>query len=143
MPVTFDGTDGVASLPFRGLDKSFLFKTRVTVPVTAVSTDIIQCVNIPAGMLVKGIGMLMVTAATATTLTCTVGDGAGAASWDASTLDLKSAAGTWTMSTPSDTYPALGGKYYSAADTIDITVTVNTLTVGAVFDLYVEGINID
>lgn len=140
MAVTFDRTDGVASIPFRGLDKYYVLKSRITVPTTAVSTDIIQCVNIPAGTLVKSVGILMNTAATATTLTCTVGDGATADGWDAS-VNLKGTAGTWTMSTPSDTFPALGGKYYSSADTIDITVTVNTLTVGAVFDIFVECIN--
>ena len=142
MAVTFDRTDGVASLPFSGLDKAFLLNSRITVPATAVSTDVVQSVNIPAGTWVKGYAMLMVTPATATSISCTVGDGATADGWDAS-VDLKGAAGTWTMSTPSDTYPALGGKYYPAADTIDITVTVNTLTVGAVFDIFVECVNMN
>ena len=135
MAVTFDKTAGVASIPWDGLNKPYRLDNKVTIPVGAVSTDIIQCLPVKAGTLVLDAYVKMITPATATAISATVGDGATADGYDAS-IDLKGAAGVLYKSNPADTYPAAGGKYYSADDTIDLVVTVNTMTVAAVIEVY-------
>lgn len=142
MAVTFDKTNGVAGIPFEGLNKTYRLDNRITIPAAAVSTDIIQCLPVKAGTLVLGVYEKIVTPATATSISATVGDGDTANGYDAS-VDLKGAAGAVTKSTPSDTYPAAGGKYYSADDTIDLVVTVNTMTVGAVLDIYADCLDLN
>lgn len=142
MAVTFDLTNGVAGIPFAGLNKVYRLSNRITIPAGAVSTDIIKCLPVLSGTLVMNVYEKIVTAATATSITATVGDGDTANGFDAS-IDLKGTAGTVTKSTPSDTFPAAGGKYYSANDTIDLVVTVNTMTVGAVIDIYADCIDLN
>jgi len=74
------------------------------------------------------------------TLTATVGDGAGAASWDAE-VNLNAAAGTSTIGTNgTDAYVANPGKVYTAADTIDLTMSANA---GDAAKLLVQAICID
>ena len=142
MAVTFDKTAGIACIPWDGLNKPYRLDNKVTIPVTAVSTDIIQCLPVKAGTVVLGVYEKIVTPATATSISATVGDGATADGYDAS-IDLKGVAGTVTKSTPADTYPAAGGKYYPADDTIDLVVTVNTMTVGAVIEVFADCLDLN
>ena len=91
------------------------------------TTDIIQCLDIPAGMLVKNVFIKIVRAATATTLTCSVGHGGAAASWNANTTDLDAVVGTLAYGVvDSDAFATAQGFLYTGADTIDITL--NTVT---------------
>ena len=93
-----------------------------------VATDIVQALKIPANCTVKDVDVRIVTAQGATA-TATVGDGSGANSWDAST-NLNATAGTNTSSLKgTDAYAY--GKYYAAADTIDLVLghTVDTAVI--------------
>jgi hypothetical protein len=87
-----------------------------------VASSVIEALKIPAGALVHNVRVLVLTAEGGT-LTATVGDGAGANSWDAAT-NLNSA-GTVTAGLPGTDAYATAGKYYSAADTIDLTLSAN------------------
>jgi len=127
--VTFDlaTKSGVATLA--GQNRQFVIEDFIDVPDGAVSTDILQSLNIPAGTYVRNVFVEIIEACVATSITATVGDGAGANSWDAST-NLAAVAGTITGGAGgTDTYVTTG-KLYTAADTIDLVVTVNTMTAG-------------
>lgn len=93
-----------------------------------VSTDILQCLDIPANMFVLNVFSKIKEASTATTLTATLGDGAGAASWDGA-IDLEGTAGTVGYAIGgTDAYATPNGKLYATADTIDLVLTVDTVT---------------
>jgi hypothetical protein len=93
------------------------------------TTDIIQCLDIPAGMHVKNVFTKIVRAATGTTLTCSVGDADSAAGWNANTTNLKAALGTIECGVGGTDALVTAGKLYAAADTIDLTLnTVTSIT---------------
>lgn len=91
---------------------------------TSVSAaDVVQALKIPANSLVTDVYVIVRTAEGAT-CTATVGDGDGTNSWDAST-NLNATAGTVTSGAEgTDTYAV--GKFYSSADTIDLTMGHDT-----------------
>lgn len=91
------------------------------------STDVIQVLPIPKGAFVFSVGTYVHTVSTGTGDINSVGDGSAVDGWIAADLVCDSAADT-SHSLVSDTYPALGGKLYTAADTIDFTMktAVNT-----------------
>lgn len=103
-----------------------------------VSTaDVVQVLDIPAGMIVNAVGWRVNTAYT--TSSCSgyswdVGDGADADGWLTTVYFSGNASGV--SSTYEDGVAGVyqttsGGKYYSAADTIDITVqTIAAGTIG-------------
>jgi hypothetical protein len=91
----------------------------------ADASDTIQALKIPAGALVKNVWVTVLTAEGGAT-TATVGDGDGADSWDAST-NLNAAANTVTAGLPGTDAYATAGKYYAAADTIDLVLSANAL----------------
>ena len=97
---------------------------KIDFSVTPVdAADVVQVLKIPKGALVTNVAVIVKTAEGAT-CTVTVGDAAGANSWDAS-VDLNAAAGTATYSAAgTDAYAY--GKYYAAADTIDFTMGHDT-----------------
>jgi len=102
--------------------------------LTPTNSDVLQCLKVGAGMLVTNVRVAIVTASGGT-LTATAGDGDGANSWDAST-NLNATAGTVTAGLAgTDTY-ATAGKLYTAADTIDLTLSNNTPGTTGVF--YIE-----
>jgi hypothetical protein len=136
MAVTFDEIEGSACIPLDTVPKMYVIKNRVTLDSTAVSTDIVQALPVRASTVVLGTYIKMVTAAVGTTCTATVGITGGTANGFDASVDLKSVAGSVIQSTPSDTYPAAGGFYTAAADTIDLVVTVDTLTTFPVFDIW-------
>ena len=94
------------------------------------ASSVVQCLKIPAGALVTNVRVTMLTPEDSTS-TATVGDGAGAGDWDAS-IDLEGAANTVYAGLPgTDTY-ATAGKYYAAADTIDLTLSANDVDTGRI-----------
>ena len=106
-----------------------------------VASDVVQALKIPAGAFVTRVGVLAITAEGGT-LTATVGDGAGAASWkDAVDLnDLTGGAHSGPMYTndlDSGTDAYGEGKYYGSADTIDLTMSANVGDT-AVFTVWAE-----
>jgi hypothetical protein len=90
--------------------------------------DVIQCIDIPAGTLVRNVYVTIDTASAATALTATVGDGGSAAGWDAE-VDFEAAAGTTTYGAVGTDARALAHGYlYTSADTVDFVLTVDTVT---------------
>src|ERR1035441_8899099 len=70
MGVTTTAVLGTAAVPYRGLGKSFITPPgTITVPLSAVTNDIVQCVPYLKGWLIGGIIVKMLTRGTATTIT--------------------------------------------------------------------------
>lgn len=105
-------------------DNVFCMRNRVSL-VGLATGEVVQCLSVPAGTLVLWVLTRVVTPETCGVSTATVGDGAGANSWDASvSFGTGTTAGDVAASVAgTDTY-ATTGKLYSTADTIDITITV-------------------
>ena len=97
------------------------FRNRVNL-VGMATGEVVQCLSIPAGMLVLNVMTRVITPETCGATTATVGDGAGANSWDAS-INLAAAAGTVYAGVGGTDAYVTPGKLYTA-DTIDITLTV-------------------
>lgn len=128
---TVDKTVGSA-IPLDGPGKSYVMSNIVDFSDTDLSglasTDIIQCLDIPAKTMVYDVFVEIVTASVATTLTGTVGDAADPNGWDAA-VDFEAAAETITKAaTGTDAYATSNGKFYDAADTIDVVATVTSIT---------------
>jgi hypothetical protein len=107
------------------------------------ANEVIQSITVPAGMFVQKVLVKILTAATATGLTMSVGDGDDTDGFDTS-VDLAATAGTITYNGNASTAAAThgdgaanvltdaysAGKAYTAADTIDLKVlTYNTVSV--------------
>lgn len=127
---TLDKTNGDPGIPWNGTQKMYVVSNAVDITNVA-NGDVIQALDIKAKTFVFDVFVEIVTAAgSATTATATVGDGSGASGWDAET-NLAAAAATLTHgASGTDTY-ATSGKYYSAADTIDLTATVSAGPISA------------
>lgn len=97
------------------------FRNRVSI-VGLATAEVVQCLSIPAGMLVLNVMVKVVTPEASGAATATIGDGAGANSWDAST-NLAAAAGTVTAGVGGTDAYVTTGKLY-AADTIDAVLTL-------------------
>lgn len=89
------------------------------------AADVFEIIDIPEKCLVVAAGINPVEAGDATTATLTLGDGDDAALYDA---------GFDPTQVATDGVPVLTSKYYPAADTIDLTLSVltGTLTTGKV-----------
>jgi len=85
------------------------------------AADVVECLKIPADMLVTNVSTYVITA-DGETCTATLGDGDGAAEWKDS-INLNSTGGYYAVS-GTDDYSE--GKYYSANDTIDLTMGHDT-----------------
>lgn len=108
----------------KGADKFFILENVVDLAGVATG-DVVQCLAIGAKTLVQNVFVEVLTP-TGLTSTATVGDGAGANSFDAS-MDLNAAAGTRTFGVGgTDAYVSADGKYYASADTIDLTCTITS-----------------
>lgn len=97
------------------------------IDLTGVATgDVLQAIYVPAGTYVRNV-FVKVDTPTGLTSTATVGHGGAASSWDAE-VDLNATADTITFGiNGTDTFVLNdGGKYYSAADTIDLTCTITS-----------------
>lgn len=89
----------------------------------SASGDTVQCLNVPAGAFVTRVGILVITVEDST-LTCTIGDGADPNGWQASNVNLENLG--MTVSDLDESADAYGeGKYYPAADTIDVVMSAN------------------
>ncbi len=110
-------------------EKEYWLSRQLTVPANTVANDVFQALLIPAGTLVTQVKVIIITAGAGTTFTVDVGDDAGANSWDAA-IDLKGTANTvYSSLEATDAYGP--GKYYSAANTIDIKTNTATSVTGA------------
>lgn len=116
-----------AVVPYSGINKHFTIENTITIPTGIAAGDIFQAIPVKAGWLVLGTVWKPVTAATATTLTLLVGITGGTV--DGFDANIDGTATTVVKSTPSDTYPAAGGFYVTADDTID--VEAHAYTAGA------------
>lgn len=138
MAITYDLSIGSAGVPASGLNKGYIISNTIDLSdmdTKPVSTDVIQALKIGAKTYVQNVFVEIVTASAATTLTATVGDGTDPNGWDTA-VDLEGTAGTITYAlgaltdgTPNvftDAYA--NGIVYSAADTIDLVMTVDTVT---------------
>ena len=97
----------------------------------AASADVVQALKIGANETILEVDTRVITAE-GPTCTASVGDGSGAASWDAS-VDLNGAANVCTRSAVGTDAYATTGKFYSVADTIDLTMSNAAAT--AVFEV--------
>jgi len=102
-----------------------------------VSTDVIECLQIPKNMFVSNVFVRIKTPSVATALTATVGDGVDPKGYDAS-IDLEAAAGATTCGVGGTDDLVTAGKLYTAADTIDLVLTVNTITSLGEFDIIAQ-----
>ncbi len=133
---TIDKTNGTG-IPLSGTTKDYTISNTIVMSAIAglLTGDVIQALNVKAGTLVRKVLVKINTALTGTSGSVTVGDGADADGFDTA-VDLKGAAGTisqtqlgLTEATPNTLIDAFAaGKVYTAADTIDLTLTSDTVT---------------
>lgn len=134
---TFDKTNGSGGVPIAATSRDYVISNTIDLAaITGLATgDTIQALNVEAGTLVKKVLVKIDTALVGTSGSVTVGDGTNAAGWDTS-VDLKGTAGTvsqtqlgLTEGMPNTLVDAFAaGKVYTAADTIDLVLTSNTVT---------------
>lgn len=96
--------------------------------VTGAANDIVQCLAIPADTLVTSVILEVTTVSGVASSTIDIGDGDDADGWDA-TVDANSTGltngdGAFCMQTA-------GGKLYTTADTIDMTVNTASAVLSA------------
>ncbi len=125
------------AIPVNGLDRFFVVEKTFTAPAVPVSTDIIQCLQIPANCLVMQVQSEIVTPATGDALTLNVGITGDDPNGFDNAVDMTAVAGTITQGKPgTDAYLTAGGKDIAASDTIDIAwATVTNITAGGSFIL--------
>ena len=130
---TVDYTKNIVQQPPHAF--TFIVKRRISFAALAASSaDVIQCVSVPAQTFVHQV-MVQVVTAEGATCTAKVGDGVDDDGFDAST-NLNATAGTVTNGVPgTDAYLTAGGRPYTSADTIDLTLGNNAAT--AVVDIFV------
>ena len=142
MPTTYDltGQSGAGSaVPINGTNRRGQVTATITVPLLGVTNDILQCIPIKKGQKCHGISMVIVTAGAGTTVALDIGITGGTAAGFDSQVDAKAAAGTVTQSVLADTYPAAGGFYATADDTIDILLhTITAMTTAPVVKLIAD-----
>jgi hypothetical protein len=137
---TTDMTDGQVGMQALRIGKDGTIRKRFTIPLAKqVASDVLQLLAVKAGWLVKQVHIIMVTPTTGDALTANFGDDGAAAGFDAA-MSLKGAAGTRTYGIDgTDAYITSAGRYYPAANTIDLAfVTVTNPAGDVVFDLIAE-----
>ena len=125
---------GTAAYPANDLNKSVrvemvldfpkIIAARTAAGATALAaSDVMEIIPIPAGTIVSNVGMVVTTAAGVTS-TISIGDGGAAAGYLAATsVNATGTSGGVPVLSSGAFAPTLsGGKLYSAADTIDITL---------------------
>lgn len=125
--VDYTGSDVGSCIPYDGIGKFYVLTNRLDFSATnAVASTVVEALDIPAGTHVLNVFVKVITPEGGTS-TATVGDDDSAAAWDAAT-NLNAAAGTITYGVGgTDNYVTYGGKFYSAADTIDLTLSANAV----------------
>lgn len=112
-------------VPILGLDKAYkLSKTIDFAKTNVAQSDVLQLFDIPAKTIIKAVVVDVLTAEGGTA-TGDIGDGDGSAGF-LSNVNLNSVASTCsglalTEGTPNTITGYSNGKYYSAADTLDLT----------------------
>jgi hypothetical protein len=125
---TFNLTKG-NSAALSGKDSGFAARPMVELDFAKTpygAADVLQVFNVPAGTLVRHVAYEVVTAEGAT-LTFDIGDGDAAAGYISNANGNSAGARgvntlALTEATPNTVTGYSGGKFYSAADTIDITL---------------------
>ena len=125
---------GSAALPSDALNKCHrveitldfpkIIAARLAAGATALAAaDVLEVIPVPAGTLVSNVGMSVITAAGVTS-TIAIGDGTAATGYLAATsANATGISGGVPVLSAGAFAPTLsGGKVYSAADTIDITI---------------------
>lgn len=125
---------GSAALPADSLNKCHRVEVTLDFPkiiaarsaagLTALAaSDVLEVLPIPAGTIVSNVGMQVTTAAGVTS-TLSIGDGSAAAGYLAATsVNATGFSGGVPVLSSGAFAPTLsGGKLYSAADTIDVTI---------------------
>ena len=101
------------------------------------TADVVQAVDVPAGWMVTCVRTKVVTKPSSSTCICDIGDATDPNGWD-DTVDFYVTAGTMTSSSASDAY-YVTGKIFTAANTIDLTMTANASPiVSGVVDIMVS-----
>ncbi len=125
---------GTAAYPANDLNKSVrvemvldfpkIIAARSAASATALAaSDVLEVIPVPAGTIVSNVGMEVTTAAGVTS-TISIGDGGAAAGYLAATTANSTgfSGGVPVLSSGAFAPTLSGGKLYSAADTIDITI---------------------
>lgn len=81
------------------------------------AADVIEVLNIPAGTVVENVVLEVITIEATATPTIAVGDGGGTTSWVGATSTATAA-----KTLGAGAYVVAGGKFYAAADTIDLVI---------------------
>ncbi len=122
-----DYTNGASGIPFDGLNNFYTIENTIDfAQKNAAASTVVQALNVEAGTLVLNVACEVLTPQGATS-TATVGDGSTPAGFGGS-VDLNAAAGTMTVGVGgTDAYVTAGGHLYTAADTIDLTLSANAV----------------
>ena len=123
----YEGTRAVTKIEVE-LDFAAIAAARVAAGATALTSgDVLEVIQLPAKTYVMAVG-LDVTTAEGGTLTIDIGDGSAADGYldgvDANTVASYASALALTEGAPNTVTGYSAGKYYAAADTIDVK-TVN------------------
>ena len=135
--VTFDQTTGTQASHQGGAlgNRVFQLMSRVTIPLTAVTNDVIKAIKVQTGTKVLSTSMRLVTKSNGTAVALKLGDGDATGGYQNSTLDAVGGAVALTQTMlPADTN-GVTPKVYSADDTIDVlcsTITVPGSTAAVV-----------
>lgn len=131
---TTNKTGSVSVAAAADVDNIFIFRNRIDITGLATA-EVVQCLSIPAGVLVLNVMVKVITPEASGTATATVGDGTAANGWDAET-NLAAAAGAITAGVGGTDALVTTGKLYAAADTIDVTLTLGSgPATSGVFDI--------
>lgn len=143
---------GTAALPAKGTDRSSvvsvdldfaaIIAARAAAGATALAAnDVLEVLPVPAGTIVRNVGLQVLT--TAASGTIAIGDGAAAAGYLAA--QVVSSAGLFggvpVLASGAFAPTLSGGKLYSAADTIDITIGT-AVPATAVVRVFAELVNV-
>lgn len=140
-------TGGALGISHYALGEEFNFSQVFDLSVTnSASADVLQLFDIPAKTLIKSVIVVILTIEDST-LTGTFGDGDTADGWIKQPVNFESSVNTTFASghllegstTHEDAYHP--GKYYSTADTIDVTMSANAGDT-AKFLVVVNGVNV-
>lgn len=125
--------------PYDGLGKVYVVKRRLDTAETGgtnTSTDVYRMISVPAGTLCLGAWIITVSAETsASTATIALGDANGTAGYLTATAPSTTVGGVIAEAyNGTGAYRALAGRFYTAADTIDVLVGTAAFTDG-VYDI--------
>jgi len=95
--------------------------------INAASTEKVGAIVIPAGALVLGTSMTVLTPGTSGS-SGKLGDEDADTNWQNTSLALDAVANTTKFSLPGDTNPALGGKFYPTATQLSVKLSAHAQT---------------